>query len=287
MSILGTLSVINGYNMLSKPKVAFVYHHLHPEIWMDGLSHALDVLEDDFDIRRLNIAEYEMWYHELENQDFILGWGAFGSPVDKALTGMDRFPTGKAKMGLCIAGVGIDKESAALYDVLFYETKWYRPYIDWHENIVHAFGVNTDIFFKIDLPTPIIWDYIGVGSFASWKRWEKMKIKKGNRLVIGQYQNLNEDESLPIVKDLIKNGVMVSNEVDPFKLSTLMSCSRTAYIPSSIVGGGERFLLEARACGLTVEIEEDNLKLKELLEGPIYDHIYYAKKLKEGILSVL
>lgn len=273
--------------MSTKPKVAFVYHHENPQIWMDGLSRALDLLEDEVQLSRINLATREVWTHELENCDFILGWGAFGSPVDKLLTGEGRIPTEKAKMGLCIAGVSVDKSAAQLYDVLFYETKWYRPYIDWHDNIVHAFGVNTDIFFKMDLPTPIIWDYIGAGSFASWKRWERMKKKVGSKLVIGQYQIHNEEESLAIARDLIKGGVMVANEVDPFKLSLLMSCARTAYIPSSIIGGGERFLLEARACGLSVEIEPDNAKLQELLDGPIYDHMYYAKKLKEGIFSVL
>lgn len=268
---------------MKKPKILFVYNHKYPEKWMDGLWAALNVLEEDFEIYKNNLHFNK--HPSVDGNDFVLGWGAFSSSVDMEL----RKTTYKGiKKGLCIAGNAIPPIGANNYDVLFYETKWYRPQINFHKNIVQAFGVNTDIYFKQDFTVSLVWDYIGVGAFANWKRWEKMLNKKGNRLVIGEYQEGNEAESMEIVRKLIKGGVMVSNMRNPMDLSNFYCWSRTAYIPADIYGGGERAILEARVCGLNVEIEQDNQKLKELVEwNPIPDHHWYAKKLKEGILSVL
>lgn len=269
---------------MNKPKVLFVYDHKKPEYWMDGLWSALNLLEEDFEVYKYNFSVPLKDTLDYRSADFILGWGAFNSQVDIHL----QNGVYNVKKGLCIAGNTFPPTGADSYDVLFYETKWYRPQINFHPNIVHAFGVNTDIFFKPDIPTPIIWDYISVGAFASWKRFDMMKNKKGTRLVIGEYQKDNEQESGSITLDLLKSGIMVSDMVHPFDLAHYYQFSRTLYMPSNIYGGGERAVLEARSCGLNVEIEDDNPKLKELLDvTPIPDHIHYAKKLKEGILSVL
>lgn len=248
---------------------------------MDGLSAALDVLEEDFEIERWNIRDE---VEDIRGQDFVLGWGAFGSEVDMLLQGaIDEMPK-----GLCIAGNATPPEGANNYDVLFYESKWYRPTISFHPNIVHAFGVNTDVFSPSPMATPVVWDYIGVGALANWKRWEKMAGKPGSKLVIGQYQLNNEPESSQIALELIKNGVMVSDAVHPFELARILSYARTLYIPADINGGGERAILEARACGVSVEVEDDNPKLKEMVEwSPIPDHRWYAQQLKKGIMSVL
>ena len=87
--------------------------------------------------------------------------------------------------------------------------------------------------------------------------------KQGNKLVVGEYQLNNEQESLNIVRHLVSNGVMVSGMINPYDLANLYHYSRTLYMPSDIYGGGERAVLEARSCGLQVEIEQDNDKLKE------------------------
>lgn len=272
---------------MNKPKILFVYDHKNPEYWMDGLWAALNVLEEDFDIKRYNIQQLEDAMPPYRYYDFELGWGSFNSTVDRLLQ-ENKLKYDSKHTGLCIAGNATPPTGADNYDVLFYETKWYRPQINFHKNIVQAFGVNTDLYFPMDMPNAIVWDYIGVGAFASWKRWEKMINKKGNKLVIGEYQDNNEGESLSIVQQLIKGNVAVSNMISPYDLSNLYHWSRKLYMPSDVLGGGERAVLEARACGLEVEIEDDNPKLKELLELEVIpSHIDYAQKLKEGILSVI
>lgn len=264
---------------MNKPTLLFVYDHKKPEYWMDGLYAALNLLESDFHLIKYNLGIVP---EDASMPDFILGWGAFGSRVDQWLQKR------KQKKGLCIAGNAFPPTGADDYNVLFYETKWYRPQINFHQNIVQAFGINSDIFFKPDMALPIVWDYIGVGAFAEWKRWGMMGEKKGTRLVIGEVQQENNAESMRIINNLISKGVMVSDMVHPFDLAHYYQYSRTLYMPSNIYGGGERAVLEARACGLNVEIEEDNPKLKELIElEQIPTHHDYAEKLKKGILSVL
>ena len=251
---------------------------------MDGLWAALNLLEEDFRLDKWNLHGFPVNDLPLEF-DFYLGWGGFNSPVDHQCQIWASMYTKPS--GLCIGGNAFPPDGADKYDVLFYETKWYRPQINFHKNIVHAFGINSDIFNQPNLPFPIVWDYIGVGSLSNWKRWDKMIDKKGDRLVVGEYQKENPEESGRIANHLLSNNVAVSNMVHPFDLANFYHWSRTCYIPADINGGGERAILEARACGLPVEIEDDNPKLKELLDCEIWDEKYYAAQLKKGIMSVL
>ncbi len=263
-----------------KPKIIFVYDHKYPQFWADGLWAALEILKNDFDVKKVNLHEGTEGL--MEDCNFMLGWGAFGSRVDATLQ------LAEGKKGLCIAGNTFPPTGADKYDVLFYETKWYRPQIGFHRNIVQAFGINTDIYFDYPIQKPIVWDYLGVGAFATWKRWEKIIDKKGLKMVIGEYQDNNSIESDYIITKLISNHVMVSNMVTPYNLSNIYNWSRTVYIPADINGGGERAVLEAKACGCKVEIEDDNPKLKELLNlDKIPSHVDYALKLVEGITSCL
>ena len=128
-----------------------------------------------------------------------------------------------------------------------------------------------------------LFDIISVGSFSLWKRHELLIGRGGIRLAIGEVQKENRPESYSIISRLLEGGVMVSDMVDPYKLAELYRASKKAYIPAELHGGGERALLEARACGIPVEFEQDNPKLEELATSPIYDHHYYAQQLKKGI----
>lgn len=253
----------------------------------DGLWAALNLLEKDgFEIERWNMFEESQ--HPF-NYDFLLGWGAFGSPVDKYIQSLKSDEIGvfdgkQTKAGLCIGGTAMPPIGMESYDVLFYETEWYLPQIMSHKNAVHAFGINTDIYKPIEDAVPI-WDWTSVGSFSLWKRHEKILEKGGYRLVIGEIQKENMDESLGIISPLLLDGVAISDMVDPEYLAKIYNSSEKVYIPADINGGGERAVLEARACGRPVEVEYDNPKLKELLTSPIWDEYYYFDQLKKGITS--
>lgn len=269
---------MDGENRL---KILFVYDHKYPNLWRDGLWRALKELEKEFEITMLNIPQYrpeDQGDVDFDDYCMVLGWGGFQSPVDRFIMSM---PT-KAKKGLCIGGNAFPCHPG--YDVLFYETEAVKKFLQLSGNCVHAFGVNTEIYQNTESIKPI--DYLGVGSFSAWKRWEKMKERQGFRMVIGEYQWENEVESMSIIRDLVSDGILVSPMQKPEMLAQLYNMSRIVYIPAEINGGGERAVLEGRACGCRVEVADDNFKLQELLAGPIFDHLYYAEQLKKGIKSV-
>lgn len=269
-------------------KILFIYDLKREDLWKDGLWAALNLLEKDgFQIDKFNLQKKESdTYKEIgyKTYDFTLGWGGFNSPVDKYLKELSKTFTGKK--GLCIGGNAFPPQGEENYDVLFYETDWYLPQIMHHKNVVHAFGVNTDIYKPIEDAVPI-WDWVTVGSFSLWKRQGLLKNKGGYRLAIGEIQKENKAESMSIIADLLNDGIVVSDMVGPEKLAIIYNASEKVYIPADIYGGGERAVLEARACGVQVEVEYDNPKLKDLTIGPIWNHYYYFDQLKKGICSSL
>ncbi len=192
------------------------------------------------------------------------------------------------KKGLCLGGYA-PVSNARNYDIIFYETEWSKKWLldqNVTTKLLHAFGVNKEIYRPLAFPQRI-WTYITVGAFSNWKRQEKMLDKLGTRLAVGEIQMGNLEESANIALNLLVNGVAVSGMVKPEKLAELYNCSVRCYIPAELIGGGERAVLEARACGTEVEVEDDNPKLKELTQSLVWDQDYYASQLKEGILSCL
>lgn len=252
--------------------ITFVYHHKYEDWWRDGLWAAIKLLEKNHKVKWINLHKHKL---KVAKKDFVLGWGAFFGPVDEAIKDLPN------KKGLCIAGVTPEPIHSLNYNVVFYETDWFGNTLT-HPNKVKAFGTNTDIF-KIKEPTRIFYDYLSVGAFADWKRHELLINKAGRKIAIGEIQEDNLQESMKIAETLLKNGVSVSTMSSPERLAYLYAISSNVYIPATIFGGGERAVLEARACGCDVEVENDNPKLKELLYGSIYSHIDYARELEKGL----
>ncbi len=251
--------------------VVFVYESRHPIEVKDGLTTSLEALKDTFNISKVNIATQEPSF---KKDDFILGWGAFGSEVDRLVR---QYPN---KKGLCIGGCSEPYDTLD-YDVLFYETKWFRDKIKFHPNIVHAFGIDTSVYYNMNVERDV--DYLGVGAYALWKRWDKFVGLKGKRRVIGEFQRGNPEESQQIWDMLESDGVVCKDMVKAQTLNCEYNRAKTVYIPATLMGGGERAILEARSCGCKLKVEDDNPKLKELLTCPIYDISYYTKQLKEGL----
>ena len=270
--------------MSKKIKILFLYDHKYPHLFRDGLWAAVNLLQKDFDVDKYNLYEkkYEVSF-DPKKYDFILGWGAYGSPVDSALSQIKGVP-----LGICMAGNASPIPTANIYNVIFYETEWAKDnYLkSVNGNLVHAFGVNTDIYNKWE-GAPIIWDWLSVGSFSYWKRHERMIAKSGTKLVIGEIQRDNWQESFDIISDLLLAGVGISDMLYPTKLRNIYNCSDTIYVPADLNGGGERCVLEARACGRLVEVEDDNPKLRELVDGQLFDHHFYANQLKKGIKDAI
>lgn len=266
--------------MSSKPKLLFLYE-LSPELHTeDGLHTAIEILKDEFEITKKNIKQEKV---DFNGFDFVLGHGGWKSNVDNLIKANREVIN---KCGLCIGGNINLPEQMFLYDALFCETNWYLPQIENHPNARIAFGINKEIFNEGN-PEHKMFDYLGVGAFALYKRWGLMTNKKGVRLVVGEIQKNNPIESMGIVGMLIASGIGVIPNVEPKILAKFYRQSKTVYLPAEIIGGSERAVLEARACGCKVEVEEDNPKLKELLTCEIPSAYDYAKQLSIGINKTL
>ncbi len=274
-----------------KPKLTFVFHHTNPTQWKDGLWAALNLLEADFEIEKINLAEGR---EVPPDNEYILAWGAFNSPAEKAV----RTPEVRAQVkALQIGGTAQPPSTIMAWDVVFPETDWHlnqiaiaphSPFTKVRTKLVKAFGVNTDVYYGDGsgfMGTERVWDWISVGAFASWKNYPKLLSKSGLKLAVGEIQEGNRRESEDIIRILMSSGIMVSPFVSPKTLSEFYRRSINCYIPAGLHGGGERAVLEARSCGCTVEVSPTNLKLAELLTGPIPSHHDFASALKKGLLG--
>jgi len=272
-------------------KILFVYDHQYEDTWKDGLYAAIELLSQKHDITKCNIAKEPIINNmkDFADYDFVLGWGAFGSPVDVALQLFQDLSTTTARVGLCVAGNAFPMKTQK-YDVLYYETEWAKEWIlKTAENLVppliHAFGYNSKIYTKeTDYDEPMLWSYMTVGAFANWKRQEKLLSKTGDKLAIGEIQKDNLPESMAIIGPLLMNGVMVSNMVSPWTLAKFYHQANIVYLPADLFGGGERAVIEAKACGTVVQVEDDNPKLQELLKSDTlkWTEQYYADQLESG-----
>ena len=188
---------------------------------------------------------------------------------------------------LAVAGVGpppikTEPKRFLFYKALLYEVEWYYPRIEKHPVVIHAFGIN-DAFLKPIQHAPKIYDYIFIGALGKYKRVQELMSKKGRRLALGGAVDVE------VVQQMKDDGIEVIPAVPYATLPAYLSMSKILFAPMPVDGGGERSVLEARACGVDVEFSElgDNPKLLELATSPVWNHEYYAFRIVASICHVL
>ena len=186
-------------------------------------------------------------------------------------------------------------EAVHFYDLLFFETPWYGRTLSEHPRTVHAFGVDVDAMRRQCRKTATVdrYDWLFVGAFADhagFKRPELLADRSGRRLAVGKLRDNTpngpnvSDAARPVVDRLQKSGVDVRDPVPWADLASLFRSTRNVLVPDHTFGGGERLVLEARACDANVVTASDNPKLRDLVQGPLYTPLYYAGQLEHGIL---
>jgi glycosyltransferase involved in cell wall biosynthesis len=266
---------------VAKPKLVYVFGQPEPETWRDGMWAAMKLLAADYDITWVNAQLGEA--PPAEGDHILLAWGDFESPAERAC----RHLKARRKV-LQMGGMSAPTSPALFWDLIFAETRWHQEYLRQHTghgNIRVAFGVNTDIYRPdLDAQHEPVFDWITVGHWADWKRQHLFRAKPGRKIAVGErYATANPHQAPPIIEGHLRAGVVVAPYVEPEQLARFYNMSARCYIPASLVGGGERAVLEAKACGIPVEIEPDNPKLQELLDGPVISHHDFARALKEGL----
>ncbi len=246
--------------------------------WHDGFTRAIEILSDDYCISMINLAQEQPTQRDLNSYDFILIKSNWNWIPDNYLRKKIKKTT--ARTGLMISGINPPPSIREMlfYDVLYYETFWYYPQIKDHPRAIHAFGIDTSIM-RHDNSNQKIYDWITIGAFTSYKRHDLFLKRKGKKVAIGE---MHYKDSQEIISSLEANDVEVIPFINYKELKKYLLQSKRLYIPASLHGGGERAVLEARACGIEVEIEKDNPKLEELTKSPIWNERYYANQLKIG-----
>jgi glycosyltransferase involved in cell wall biosynthesis len=249
--------------------------------WHDGFTAALDILEKTHTVHRYNF--YNTKTINCNDYDIVLLKESFNGRLFEYCKNYFSKNTKKCAIGLCISSSFHVPTPAELakYDILFYETEWYFNYakLNRHKYAFHAFGVDTSVMKPTEEEK--IYDIISVGQIHPMKRFNLLLKRGGNRIILGALS----DKSL--VDALRHTGVSIHDFVTYEELASYYNKSKLCYIPCPIHGGGERAVLEARACGIPIEIEPDNHKLKELLTSGIWSSEYYALQLEKGASSFL
>lgn len=259
-------------------------HRLETE-WTDGFAAGVELLDDSWDITWYNVGvDDASQMGPIDSYDFVLAKSGWGWVVDRwartVLTGSD------VRRGIAISGSRPPPSTSRMnfYDVLFYETEWYGRFLRSHPRAVHAFGINTDAMNKSKQQATKQYDWLTVGAIKRHKRQWLILDKTGSKLLVGDLHRADEQ----ILGQLRAGGVEIKDYVTQEELARLYGRARNVYIPATTRGGGERAVLEARACGTPVAIEPDNPKLAELVSQPeIWGHGYYSRQLSEGIHTAM
>ena len=240
--------------------------------WRDGFTKAIFILQKTFNIDMIN--SFDNPKINFNQYTFVFFKEGFNGHI------YQKYKSQLVKnniLGLFISSSNTIPNDAELniYDILFYETKWYYNYacLNRHSNTYHAFGVDNEIMKPYIQEK--IYDVIFVGNIINYKRPLKILDLPGKKICLGF-----QGDKL-IIKKLLENDVEIVEFVEYNKLADYYNKSKLCYVPCSIHGGGERAVLEARSCGIPVKIEDDNPKLKELCESEIYSSIYYSKQIEK------
>jgi len=252
----------------------------------DGFTAAMEIVAKRCDVRWLNIHPYNddaaAQAAAIPDADFVLvrsDWLWLPTQAaDKALHGLD------VPVGLLIAGSTLPPPLVQMkrFDVLFHETPWYAQHVREHPYALQAFGVDTRVMRDLRRPERT-YDWVMVGRLAGFKRPERLLHKSGRRLAIGDLSVPRPD----IEQALRDDGVEVRDQQTHADLAALYNDAHGVFVPCELQGGGERAVLEGRACGCTIEIADDNPKLASLLDCPIWSHEEYAEELWTAIGAVL
>lgn len=246
--------------------------------WHDGFTEAIKILSFTFNIDMIN--SYDNKDINFDKYDIIFLKESFtGCIYNKYKYKFNK----KNKLGLFISSSNIipSDEQLKIYDILFYETKWYYDYakLQRHSNAIHAFGIDVNIMKPINVEKK--YDVIFVGNICSYKRPLKILELPGKKICLG----FPTDKK--IMEKLKANDVEMKEFVEYDKLSEYYNQSKLCYVPCALHGGGERAVLEARACNVSVKIENDNPKLKELCESKIYSSEYYADQIQKVLYKYI
>lgn len=264
-------------------KIAILFYIPETEVekynnWSDGFVKGIKLLKPQYSINWVNLFDTKPNKKELESYDFIIVKSCWNWIVDKYVRSFDNLDV---PLGIMVSCSLPPPHIKALmkYDVVWYETMTYKTHVANHPYVFHAFGIDSDIFYPRGLSKTI--DVLSIGAFKKYKRFEKINSLSGRKVIIGNNKTSESKEIINTLKD-----VEVISYVSQEEMAIIINKSRLVYIPAGPQGGGERAVLEARACGVEVKVEPDNHKLLELCKGSIWNQETIKRGILDGINSL-
>lgn len=188
------------------------------------------------------------------------------------------------KKAICYSG-GRFTDYLHVPDVIFVESK---TYLDWFKsmgkNVIQAFGTNTEIFKPTKQPKIIDAYFPATG--AAWKRHALFAEAMGKRGLVSGWWQPHEPQCLEACVD---KGVAVLHHQMPESVNYLYNLAHTVLITSSDVGGSQRSVLEAMACGVPPIVMSDSTMTTEYVKeagfGIIVDP--EPEKIREAVDNLL
>jgi hypothetical protein len=268
-------------SLTTRLKMCIIYDNVPG--FMDGFFRAISLLEDTFDIYMINTRDATHSFDGLLGCDIVMLKTGFNSDMCRDVHTYYKTNPRPKLLGIFISSVDLIPEYlVGFFNIYFYETRWYKNYAMLEDhNSFHAFGTDTITFAPLAKDRVKDIDYLMVGSIVYWKRPLGLLSKTGKRVAIGTGDHAGYDIKLA------KEGVEVINWMEPDKLIEYYGRAKVCYINATWYGGGERCVLDCRAMGVDLELPNDNPKLMELYNSPLYDQIYYAEQIKHGINKML
>ncbi len=243
-------------------KIALYHEIPDARYWRDGLWAAIELLKREHEI--VEFGEGDMTLVET---------GTFGSQMDVV-----RKLPGK-KIWFHAGGPPADYGFDYVVVLADQIQRWFAE-SGIRSTVIN--GTNTGLFKPVNCEKK--YDVIFPAAFARWKRhhllldWVKdAGIDPKKVLVIGHKQHV-ETECYEMCEAA---GFEVRDKVFPEELALLYNQAKECWIPSETVGGSEKTLLEAKACGLKVRVAPDNERLVEMNQQPVRSHHYYAERIKD------
>jgi hypothetical protein len=116
-----------------------------------------------------------------------------------------------------------------------------------------AFGINTTAFS----PLPEVertWDIVSAGELGPWKRFDRLatRMPGGKKAVMAKRAGHKGEDGLSDV--LRAAGVVIFENLTKLEMAAVYRSAKLVYMPAVLRGGGERVVLEAMACGASVEV---------------------------------
>ena len=163
---------------------------------------------------------------------------------------------------LAISGISgrVSAKKARPYDVLIYQTDWYRSRLPKGAASIHAYGVNDDVMFAPDRPVEKSIDWLFVGKIDHARGVSGLIEMSGRRVAVGERSGASSD----LLQALTRSGVEVRDYVEQPALRELYWQAHRTYVPASVSAGGERQVMESLRCGTPVTLDATNHKLAEV-----------------------